>query len=161
VVVECDIVGRCIVGSLVLRISDCKRETMNAAITTANLTRSRSGDGSSPEFEARGSDLQWWFQLLDNRSKRRTDHKDARTNTRISHAVEKDREKEKERQKEKRTSETHIKIIGICRELSSKSIDLLDPGPDAKALPASSDLVFSAVDCFGDLLIREPHLLGL
>ena len=56
---------------------------------------------------------------------------------------------------------THVKIVSVRRELSSQSIDLLDPWLNTKALPACADLVFSAVDSLGDLLVRETELLGL
>ena len=46
-------------------------------------------------------------------------------------------------------------------ELCGQSVDLLDPGPDAEARPAGANLVFTAVDGLGNLLVTEPKFLGL
>lgn len=54
-----------------------------------------------------------------------------------------------------------VQVVRIRRELGGKGVNLLDPGPDAEALPASADLVFSAVDSLGNLLVRETKLLRL
>jgi len=54
-----------------------------------------------------------------------------------------------------------VQVVGVGRELSSKGINSLDPRRDTKVLAASADLIFSAVDGVGDLLVRETELLSL
>ena len=49
----------------------------------------------------------------------------------------------------------------VYNVLSSQCVNLLDPRPDAEALPASADLILSAAHSLGDLLVRETELLGL
>ena len=54
-----------------------------------------------------------------------------------------------------------VQVVGVGRELSGKGVDSLDPRRDTKVLAASADLIFSAVDGVGDLLVGETELLGL
>lgn len=54
-----------------------------------------------------------------------------------------------------------VEVVGVGRELSSKGVDSLDPRLDTKVLTAGADLVFSAVDSVGDLLVGETELLSL
>ncbi|KAG2007663.1 hypothetical protein GB937_008476 [Aspergillus fischeri] len=54
-----------------------------------------------------------------------------------------------------------VEVVGISRELSGQSIDLLDPGSDAEALSASANIILGGTDEESDLLVRETKLLGL
>ncbi|GFF30855.1 LOW QUALITY PROTEIN: hypothetical protein IFM46972_03049 [Aspergillus udagawae] len=54
-----------------------------------------------------------------------------------------------------------VEVVCISRELSGQGIDLLNPGSDAEALPASADIVLGGTNEESDLLVGETKLLGL